>query len=118
LRVFRVGHAFKKAVGGLENGEGGLRAIDEGGEAFAVAFAGFAEEDGTDGASGAESFFHEADTFDADGARFGGKAATQRHAKFLEPAIVAAGEESRRIRGTRVAGGFYGGSHHRERNKF
>jgi hypothetical protein len=85
-----------------------------------MAFAGFAEEDSFDAAAGAKGFFDEADAFDADGAGFRGKATAQGHAEFLEPAIVAAGEDSRRGCGRAggVTRGFAGGSHQVERNKF
>jgi len=93
LGMFGVGDAFKEAIGGAEDGEAGVRTADERGEAFAVAFAGFAEEDGLNAAGGAESFFDEACAFDADRTVFGGKAAAESDAKLLEPAVVAAGKE-------------------------
>lgn len=61
-----------------------------------MAFAGFAEEDRFDGAAGAQGFFDQADTFDADGAGFRGQAAAERHAELFEPAILAAGKDSGR----------------------
>jgi hypothetical protein len=53
LRMFCIGEAFKKAIGGAERREGDFGPVDEGSQALAVAFAGFAEEDGLDGAAGA-----------------------------------------------------------------
>jgi hypothetical protein len=93
LGMLGVGDAFKETVGGAEDGEADVWAADEGCEAFAMAFAGFAEEDGCDAAGGAESFFDEARAFDADGTLIGGKAAAESDAELLEPAIVAAGKE-------------------------
>jgi len=93
LGMFGIGDALEEAVGGAENGEAGVWAADERCETFAVAFAGFAEEDTLDAAGGAESFFHEARAFDAHGAVFGGKAAAESDAKLLEPAVFAAGEQ-------------------------
>jgi hypothetical protein len=93
LWMFGVGDALEETIGGAEDGEAGVWTADERGEALAVAFAGFAEEDGFDAADGAESFFNEARAFDADGAVFGGKAAAESDAKLLEPAVLAAGEE-------------------------
>jgi hypothetical protein len=112
LGMLSVGDAFEETIGGAEDGEADVRAADEGGEAFAMALAGFAEEDGFDAAGGAESFFDEAGTFDADGAVVGGKTAAESDAELLEPAIVAAGEE---IGGR---GGIGGGGHGRKGSKF
>ena len=89
LRMFGVGDAFKKAIGGGENGNGNFGAGDERSKFGAVAFAGFAEEDGFNLATGGEGFFDEAEAFDADGVGFGGQAAAEGHAEELEPAIVA-----------------------------
>jgi len=111
LGMLGVGYAFKKAIGGAEDGEADVGATDEGGEAFAMAFAGFAEEDGFDAAGGAESFFDEAGAFDADGTVFGGETATESDAELLEPAIGAAGEE---VGG---GGGFGCGRHWRKGSK-
>ncbi len=90
-----VGNAFEEAVGGAQGGESHFRPADERSEAIVVALAGFGEEDGLDAAARAESFFDEADAFDADGAGFRGQATAKRHAEVLEPAIVAAGQDSR-----------------------
>jgi hypothetical protein len=60
-----------------------------------MTFPGFAEEHGANFAAGAESFFGEAHAFDADGAGFSRKSAAKGDAESFEPAIVAAGEESR-----------------------
>lgn len=108
-----VGDALEESVGGAEYGEGHFWAVDEGSEAFVMALAGFTEKDGFDAASGAESFFDEADAFDAYGAGFGGQAATQRHAKEFEPAIVAASERAVGGRGASGTRGFGGRRHAR-----
>jgi hypothetical protein len=63
-----------------------------------MTFAGLAEQDGTNGRTRAQSFFDEARAFDANRTRFGRKAAAKSDAKFFKPAIVTAGEESRRGR--------------------
>lgn len=73
-------------------------------EFFAVAFAGFTEEDGFDGAAGFEGFFDEAEAFDADAAGVGLQAAAESDAELFKPAVVAAGEE-------RVGSGFGGWGH-------
>ena len=82
-----------------------------------VAFAGFAEEHSFDAAAGAKRFLDETDAFNADRAGFRGQTAAQRHAEFLEPAIVAAGEDARRSSAWGAAGGFAGGGHCSERSK-
>ena len=76
------------------------------GEFFAVALAGFAEEDGFDLAAGFEGFCDETETFDAYAAGVGWEAAAEGDAELLEPAIVAAGEEG-------VWRGFGGAGHWR-----
>ena len=91
--MLRVGKTFEEAVVGAQYGEAHLGAIDQGREAFVMPLAGLAEEHGLDGTAGAQRFFDEADAFDPDEAAFRGQAAAERHAKLLEPAIVAAGEE-------------------------
>jgi len=106
LRMFGVGHAFEEVVGGVENREGDLFTVEIGSEARVMAATRFGEKNGFDAAARRESFFGEADAFDADGAGFGGEAAAQGDAKFLEPAIFAAGDDS--VRG---ASGFAGGRH-------
>ena len=60
-----------------------------------MTFAGFAEEHGLNAARGAQRFFDEPDAFDTDEPIFRGQSTTESHAKLLEPAIVAAGEECR-----------------------
>ncbi len=112
LRAFGVGEAFKEAVSGAKDGKGHFWAVDERGETFVMAFAGFAEEHGLNAAAGTQCFFDEAHTFDADEAAFGWQAATQSDTKLLEPAIVAAGEERRLADGARVTSGFARSSHH------
>ena len=89
-----IGDAFEETVGGFEDGDIYFRAIEILGETGAVALARFAEEDGADGRGGAKSFFDEARTFDPDSAGFGRKAATESDTKFLEPAIVSAGDDA------------------------
>src|SRR5260370_2360141 len=71
----------------------------------------FTEEDGLDAASRAQGLFDEADAFDADAAGFSGQAAAKGHAKGLEPAIVAAGENRGRARWASQTGVFAGSSH-------
>jgi hypothetical protein len=93
LRMLGVGDAFKKAIGGAKDGKTSVRATDERGKTFAMAFAGIAEEDGCDATSGAEGFFDKAGAFNANGAVFGGKATAESDAELLEPAVLAAGEE-------------------------
>lgn len=78
-----------------------------------MAAAGFGEENGSDAAAGRESFFSEADAFDAYGTGFGRQTAAEGDAKFLEPAILAAGDD-----GVRGARGFAGGRHDGEGSKF
>lgn len=96
LGIFRVGDAFEEAVGGVEDGDGDLRAIEVRSEASVMAGTGFAEKYGADRACGAEGFFDEARAFDADGAGFGGKSAAESHAELLEPFVVARGDEGGR----------------------
>jgi hypothetical protein len=50
---------------------------------FAVAFAGFAEEDGFDLAAGFEGFFDEAEAFHTDAAGVGLQAAAESDAELL-----------------------------------
>jgi hypothetical protein len=113
LRVLRVGKAFEEAVGSAEDGESHFGPIDEGGEAFVMALAGFAEEHGLNAAAGTQGFFDKAGAFDADESAFCGQAAAKSHAELLEPTIVAAGEERGIARGASVASGFSGRGHHR-----
>jgi hypothetical protein len=112
LRMFGVSDAFEEAVGGVKDGEGDFFAVEIGSEAGVMAASGFGKENGSDAAAGRESFFGEADAFDADGAGFGGKAAAEGDAKFLEPAILAAGDD-----GVRSARRFAGGRHDGERSR-
>jgi hypothetical protein len=93
LRVFGIGKAFKEPIGGPQNRKSHLGPVDERGEAFVMAFAGFAEEHGLNAATGTESFLDEPQALDAHEAVFRGQAAAQSHAELLEPAIVAAGEQ-------------------------
>jgi hypothetical protein len=63
-----VGEAFEETIVGAQLGKSHFGPVDERGEAFAMAFAGFAEEDSFDAAAGAKGFFDKADAFDAHGA--------------------------------------------------
>jgi len=75
LGIFRVGDALKEAVGGVENGDCDFGTIEVGRKPSVMTRARFAEEDAANGASGAESLFDKARTFDADCAGFGGESA-------------------------------------------
>jgi hypothetical protein len=75
--MFGVSDAFKEAVGGEQDWDGDFGTIEILREASAVPLAGFAEEYGADGRGGAEGFFDETWTFDADGTGFGGQTTTQ-----------------------------------------
>ena len=77
---------------------------------FVVPLAGLAEEHGLDGTAGAQRFFDEADALDPHEAAFRGQAAAERHAKLLEPAIIAAAEERRLPGGGNVTHGSAGPS--------
>ena len=101
------------AVGGAEDGKSHFRPIDDGGETFVMAFAGFAEEHGLNAAPGAQRFFNEPDAFDAYEATFRGQSAAESHAKLLEPAIVAAGEDRGLSSEPSVTSGFARRGHHR-----
>ena len=112
LRMFGVGEAFEEAIRGAKDGKSHFGPIDKGGETLVMAFAGFAEEYSLNAAAGTKRFFDKPHTLDAYESAFRGQAAAQSHAELLEPAIVAAGEERRVIRGTSAAGGFAGRCHH------
>jgi hypothetical protein len=86
-----VGKALEEAVGGAKDGKSHFGPVDERGETFVMAFAGFAEEHGLNAAGGTQRFLDEADALDADEAVFRGQAAAQCHTELLEPAIIAAG---------------------------
>src|SRR5260370_38097114 len=116
LRVFGVGKALEEAVRSAEDGKSHFGPVDEGGETFVMAFAGFAEEDGLNAATGTQSFFGEPDTLDANEAVFRGQAAAQGYAELLETADLAAGEGRGLIRGASVTTGFAGPTHHRGRH--
>jgi hypothetical protein len=111
--MFGVGKALEEAVRGAEEGKSHFGPVDDGGETFVMAIAGFAEEHGFDAATGAQSFFDEPDTLDAYESVLCGQATAQSHAELLEPAIIATGEERRAIRGTSVTSGFAGRCHPR-----
>jgi hypothetical protein len=113
LRVFGVGKALEEAVRGAEEGKSHFRPVDDGGETFVMAIAGFAEKHGFDAATGAQSFFDEPDALDAYESILRGQAAAQSHSELLEPAIIATGKERRVVRGTSVARDLSRRSHHR-----
>src|ERR1700687_4981176 len=100
--MFGVGEALEEAVRGAEDGKSHFRPVDDGGETFVMAIAGFAEKHCLNVATEAQSFFDDPDTLDAYESVLRGQATAQSHAKLLEPAIVAAGEERRVVRGTGV----------------
>jgi len=83
-----------------------------------MALARFAEEDRLNAAAGAESFLDEPDPLNADATGFRGQAAAEGHAKGLQPAIVAAGQERKFAGRFRVTRSFACGGHTMERNKF
>ncbi len=118
LRMLGVGKTFKEAIGRAKRRKTYLGPVDQRREAFVMALAGFAEEHRLDGAAGAQRFFDEADAFDSDEAVFRGQAAAEGKAKLLEPAIVAAGEQSGIVRRSRVTGGFAGRGHSLQVSKF
>src|SRR5579872_2167599 len=103
--MFGVGKAFKEAVGGTQRGECDFRAVNERSETFVMPLARLAEEHRSDAAARAECLFDEADAFDTDGAGFRRQAAAERHAKFFQPAIVAARQHSGRGPSGSAAGG-------------
>jgi len=74
-----------------------------------MAAAGFGKKYSFDAAAGRERFFGETNAFDPDGAGLGGQTAAKGDAKFLEPAIFAAGDDR-----VCCAGGFAGGGHESE----
>jgi hypothetical protein len=118
LGMFGVRETFKETIRSPQRGKRHFCFANERCEAFAMALAGFAEEDGFDWATRAKRFFDEANAFDSYGAGFRGQAAAQRHAEFLEPTIVAAAEDARSVRGCSGAGGFAWSDHYGERSKF
>src|SRR5882672_7385992 len=111
--VFGIGKTFEETVRGAEDGKSHFGPGDDGGETFVMAIAGFAEEHGLNVATGAQSFFDEPDTLDAYASVLRGQAAAQSHGGLLEPALVAAGEERRVVRGTSVARDLSRRRHHR-----
>src|SRR5690242_503474 len=113
LWVLGVGEAFKKAVRGAEDGKSHLRRVDEGGEAFVMAFAGFAEEHRLNAAVGTQGLFDEPHALDADKSILRGQPAAESHAELLQPAIVAASEERRLANRARVSCDFAWRSHYR-----
>src|SRR6266849_6838539 len=78
-----------------------------------MAFSGFAEKHRFDGAGGTQRFFDQAHAFDADVAGLGGQSAFQREAKFLEPAIVSAGDRGGSAGSSRGASGFARSGHYK-----
>ena len=118
LRMLGVSKTFEEPIRGVQDGKGHLWPVDQRGKAPTVAFARFAKEHGFDAAARTKRFFDETQAFDADRARLRGKASAQRHTKFLEPPIVAAGKNSGRGCGRRGTGGFAWSGHYPERSKF
>ena len=94
MRIFGVSDSLEEPVGGLQDGDGDFGAIEVWSEASAVTLARFAEEHGANWRSGAEGLFDQARAFDSYGAGFGRKAAAKRDAEFLEPAVIAAGDDA------------------------
>src|SRR6266446_1163200 len=78
LRVLGVGETFEKTVRGVERGKGHLRPVNDRRETLVMAFAGFAEEHGLDGATRKQRFFDEPGSFDADESIFRGEAAAEQ----------------------------------------
>src|SRR5205807_488660 len=113
LRAFRVGEALEETVRGTQDGKSHFGPVDEGRETLVMAFPEFAEEHSLNSASGAQRLLDETRALDADESAFSGQPAAQSHTELLEPAIVAAREARRVIRGASVASGFPGGCHHR-----
>jgi hypothetical protein len=101
LRVFCVGNALKEPIGGAKDWDADFRAIEIRRESCAIAFARLAEQDRTDWTGGTQSFFYESRAFDTDGSGFSGQAASECHAKFLKPFVIAGGNN---------AGGYGGGN--------
>jgi hypothetical protein len=91
LWMLGVGEALEEAVSSTQRGKSDFRPADQRSETIMMALSGFAEENRLDAATGAERFFDEADSFDADGAGFGGQTAAESHAELFEPAVVSAG---------------------------
>ncbi len=58
LGVFGIGETLEEAVGSAKSGKGDFRPVDQGSEAFTVAFAGFPEKNGADRTTGMQSFFN------------------------------------------------------------
>ena len=118
LWMLGVGKSLEQAIGGSQDREGHFWAIDERGQALVMAFTRFAEQHRFNAAAGTKCFFNQTNAFYADAAGFSWQAAAKGQAKFLEPAIVAAGDQgSPGARGARVLGGFYWRSHQWERSK-
>src|SRR5438094_9893684 len=93
LRVLRVSEAFEQAIRGAEDRKSHFRPVDKGGEAFVMAFAGFAEEHRLNVAAGTQGLFDKPNALNADEAVFRGEPAAQSHAELLQPTIVTAGQQ-------------------------
>jgi hypothetical protein len=87
--MFGVRNALEEPVGGMKKGNGDFRPIEILRQPRAVPLAGFAEKYGANGTGRAQRFFHQTRAFHSDRAGFCWQAATQRHAKLLEPLVVA-----------------------------
>src|SRR5256885_321069 len=118
LRMLRVGDSLEETVGRAQNRERNFRPIQVWRKAFVVALARFAEEHSVNAAARIERFLDQSRTLDADGPGFRRQSAAQGHAKFLEPAIIAAAKHRGRSWRARRACGFAWGSHYSQRNKF
>ena len=83
LWVFGVGKALEEAVRGAEDGKSHFGAVNDGGETFVMAIAGFAEEHGFDATAGAQGFFHKTCALDANASGVARKAAAECHAELF-----------------------------------
>ena len=92
LGMFGICQTLEKSVSSAQRRKTYFRAVDQRSEAFVMALAGLAEEHRLDGTAGAQCFFDEAHSFDADVTVFGRQATAENEAELLEPAIVAAGQ--------------------------
>src|ERR1700730_14974155 len=116
--MFGVRYAFKQTVRSSQERKCHFGTIDKWRKSLVVALSRLAEKHGLDAAAGAQSFLDQPDPFHAGAAGLRLQSAAQSHAKFLEPAIVATGNRGGgAVRGARVPGGLYGGSHQWERSK-
>ena len=113
LRVLGIGESFEEAVGRTEHGKSHFRPVDEGRESFVMAFSGFAEKHRLDAAAGTQRFFDKAGSFNTDESILGREPPAKSDAEFLEPTIIAAGEQRVITGSSSAASGFSGCCHHR-----